>query len=180
MAVVDDLVHVAAGELFGLVAEGAGAGLVDERQPALQVDAANAVTHRLQDQFALSHGHVQRLFGLVLFGHVHAMVQHKRPFAVQVHAAAAERNATVNAVAAPHRDRPLPLVPGLQRAQALLESGRAGCVQHLGHGAAHQVLRAIAQSFRRECIERGQTAFHGAREHKSQAAFHHLAVARLA
>ena len=70
---------------------------------ALEVDAVDAVAHRFQNQLALPRGQVQRLFGLVLLGHVHAVVQHKRPFAGQLHAPAAERDAPENAVAAPQR-----------------------------------------------------------------------------
>jgi hypothetical protein len=78
VAVVDELVQVAARQLLRRVSQRARAGLVDERHLAVEVDAEDAVAHRFQNQFALPRGQVQRFFGLVLLGHVHAVHDHKR------------------------------------------------------------------------------------------------------
>ena len=128
---VDQLVHVAAGQFFGSVSQRARRGLVDESQAAVQVDAVDAVSDRLEDQLALAREQVERLFCLVLLGYVHAVVEDERPFAGQLHAAAAESDAAVDAVAAAKRQSALPLVFGFKGAQAVLESCRAASIQKL-------------------------------------------------
>ena len=93
---------------------------------AFEVDAVDAVADRFKNQLALARGQVQRLLGLVLLGHIHAVVENEGPFAGQLHAAAAEGDAAIDAVAAAQRQRALPLLLRLQRAQAFLERGRPG------------------------------------------------------
>ncbi len=77
MAVMDNLMHVAAGQLLGRVAQHPRRGLVDKGQPPVQIDAINAVAHRFENQFALPRGQMQRFLGFVLFGHIDAMVEHE-------------------------------------------------------------------------------------------------------
>ena len=63
VAVVNDLVHVAACKLPGRVAQRTCAGFVNEGEPALKVDAVDAFADRLENELALAGGAVQRLFG---------------------------------------------------------------------------------------------------------------------
>src|SRR5258708_40273098 len=101
MAVMDDFVHIVAGQLISFVAKSLGACFVDERQFAFEIDAINAVAHRFQDQLALASGQVERFFGFMLFGNVNAMAQNERALAAEFHPSAAERNASIDAVTAP-------------------------------------------------------------------------------
>ena len=102
VAVVDYVMHVAAGELLRTIPERACAGFVDEREAAVEVDAVDAVTDRLQDELALARGQVQSLFRFVLFGDVNAVVEDEGALAMQVHAAAAEGDPPIDAIAAAH------------------------------------------------------------------------------
>ena len=71
-----------------------------------------------ENQLALPRGQVQRLFGLVLLGHVHAVVQHERPLAGQLHAPAAERQCAGTrrrCAAAATRPATLPAVSSVRR-----------------------------------------------------------------
>ena len=86
----------------------------------------------------------------------------------------------IDAVAAPQRQRALPLFLALQRVQAILERRRSLRVHQLRHHAPHQRFGAIAQRLRRERVQRGQPSLHRAGKDKSQAVLHHLAVAGLA
>ena len=63
-------------------------------------------------------------FGLVLFGHVHAVIEDEGAFAGQLHAAAAEGDAAVDAVTAAERQGALPLFAVFEGIEAVLESRR--------------------------------------------------------
>src|SRR5580658_10267165 len=50
VAMVNDLVYIAARQLFGGISESARSGLVDKGEPAIQVDAINALSRRFKNQ----------------------------------------------------------------------------------------------------------------------------------
>ena len=113
----------------------------------------------------------------MLLGYVDAVVEDKGPFSGQLHAAAAEGDAAIDAVAAAKRQCALPFVFGFEGLQAFLEDGCTGCVEKFRNGAPGQIFGAIAESLGGEGVQRGQAAFHGAGKHKAKAAFHDLTVA---
>ena len=72
MAVVAQLVHALAEELFGLVAEHLGGGRVDDGDPAVEVEAEDAVADGLEDGVGLPGKGAELAFDARLFGDIDA------------------------------------------------------------------------------------------------------------
>ena len=70
--VVDELVHVAAEEFFGLVAEHLRGGGVDDGDVAVEVDAVDAVADGFEDGVGLADEGAELVFGADLLGDVDA------------------------------------------------------------------------------------------------------------
>ena len=71
----------ATNQMLRTISKGTCGGLVDESQRTIQSDTQNAIADRFENQLALPRGKVQRLFGIVLLGHVHAVVEDEGLFA---------------------------------------------------------------------------------------------------